>query len=170
MKEARLNASYTTKISDYQVFDKDVDEQIKIILNYLPKKEEVVRYEYHLRKQMYTIRSNYLFSMYVQTTYDSDVYEHISNSELMKKTEDITDQSLSQFECYELAIIENLESKDCIVGILHILFNEEDNITLYAVTNNYTNIFEMYDNNFYIGAFLNGYRDNPYYIYKTKKS
>ena len=106
--------------------------------------------------------------MYVETDYDQNVHYKILNDENTIKEEDLDDSLLNGFEIYQYRIDKSFYSKDPIVNFLFIFVNKSDNRIIYAVSRSRGNVFKRYNNNMYIGAFINGERKNPYFRYKSK--
>lgn len=167
IKETRSLASYTTNINHYEIYDELLSEDMLLLSSYLPKKEEVTRYEYLLHLHSSIWGRFYQVSIYVETLYDENFYNNISTNELMNIKENINDSLLNDFVCYKYNINQEFSSKDNVISYLYIFFNKTENRIIYAVTNTKTDIFSKYNNNFYIGAFINRERNNPYFIYEN---
>lgn len=167
-KERSSFVSYTTDINNYQVYDELVAEQIGIIFEQLPDKTLVKRYEYLLQERRVWLSKYHDFIMYVETDYDQNVHYKILNDENTIKEEDLDDSLLNGFEIYQYKIDKSFYSKDPIVNFLFIFVNKSDKRIIYAVSRSRGNVFKRYNNNMYIGAFINGERKNPYFRYKSK--
>jgi len=149
MQERKLEASYTRDPNNYKIYDELVAEQIEVITEYLPEKELIKRYEYCLYERTVWLSRFYDFTMYVETEYDELVHYKAFYNEDMRRQKDFDDNFLRGFEVYEYYVEQPSISNRPVISYLFIFFNK-------------------YNNPSYIGAFINGERENPYFRYTRK--
>ncbi|HHU56461.1 MAG TPA: hypothetical protein GXZ48_07225, partial [Acholeplasmataceae bacterium] len=89
------------------------------------------------------------------------VYLSIKEDETWNLKTDLDDPLLNNFECYQYTTYD-LD----IIRNIYILVNKINNKMIYAAESSRINIFSKYNNSYYIGAFINGDRTNPYFLYK----
>ena len=170
IKESRSIASYTNDINHYEKYDSKVVKHIDLISNYLPKKDTVKKYEYFFHRASSMFGSRNMFTMYIQTQYDNVIYQDIINDKKMEKFNDWNNPKLSDCEVYRILVNHSHLNSETIIDYLFILFNKTENKIIYAISNENVDITREFDNYFYIGAFINEDRTQPFFTYPAPEA